>query len=114
LNAKGVANDSKDILENIDKIFSFTPRNDTYANSYNKTLIQATTSVYYNNAKTYFDTATTALSLLNTQLSNISSSSTTTRESVQTLQNQEKTLLNALSTMMDNGINAVNNAMVGE
>ena len=61
LNAKSLANNSKDILENVDKIFSFTNRNDTYANSYNKTLIQATTSLYYNNAKTYFDAANTAL-----------------------------------------------------
>ncbi len=114
VNAKSLANNSKDILENVDKIFSFTPRNDTYTNSYNKTLIQATTSVYYDTAKTYFDTANTSLDTLNAQISTISSSSTTTREAVKSLQNYEKALLNAMSTMADNGINAVNNAMIGE
>lgn len=114
LDAKSVANDSSDIMENVDKIFSFTSRNDTYLNSYNKTFIQATTSVYYTTAQTYFNNATTAVGLLNTQFSNLSSSITTTRQSIQALQDQEKTLLNTLSTMIDNCINALNNAMIGD
>ena len=114
VNTKSLANDSQSILQNIDQIFSFTSRNDIYANSYNKKLMQATTSVYYNNTEMYFNNATNALNTLNSQLASILSSTTTTRISIQSLQDQEKILLNAMSTMVDNGINAVNNTMMGD
>ena len=102
MNAKSLANDTQSMLQSVDQIFSFTSRNDTYSNSYNVKLIQATTSVYYNNTQMYFNTATTALTTLNSQLASVSSSTTTTRTAIQMLQDQEKTLLNALSLMVDN------------
>jgi hypothetical protein len=39
VNAKSAVNNVRDILESVDKIFSFTTRNDVYTNSYNKKFI---------------------------------------------------------------------------